>query len=377
MLRKAAPIHQTSPSGAGVPGGEIPVMAEDDMSISREVRTPGRALLSVVVPCFNEEMVVGEAHRRLVATLENVPALDFELIYVDDGSRDATLDLLRGLHQADPRARVLALSRNFGQPMATTAGLVEAVGDAAVVIDADLQDPPDVIPEMLELWRQGVDVAYGVRTGRAGETPFKRWTSKLFHKLMSHIADVSIPLDAGDFRLMDRKVVDAFVALPERDRFLRGMIAWVGFRQEPVRYHRVARCEGETKWPFAEMLRLAVDGIVSFSFIPLRLATWVGFLAASLALLGIVYAVYIRIFTDTWITGWTAIFITILFLGGVQLVLVGVLGEYLGRIYGEVKRRPLYLVKERLGFEDAGRSAYASRPASSSHPAVREGSADE
>ena len=346
---------------------------------SREERILARTFLSVVVPCFNEEMVIGETHRRLVATLENVPALDFELIYVDDGSRDATLDLLRGLHQADPRARVIALSRNFGQAMATSAGLAEAAGDAAVIIDADLQDPPEVILEMLELWRQGADVAYGVRSERTGETVFKRWTSKVFHRLMAHIADVSIPLDAGEFRLMDCRVVNAFLTLPERDRFLRGMMAWVGFRQVPVPYHRAPRHRGATKWHLAEMVHLAVDGIVSFSFIPLRLATWAGFLAAGLALLGIVHAAYIRIFTDTWITGWTAIFITILFLGGVQLVLVGILGEYLGRIYGEVKRRPLYVVKERLGFEDAGRTASASagRPAPTSHPVAREEPANE
>ena len=350
---------------------------DDDMSSSHEERTPAGTLLSVVVPCYNEEMIIGEMYLRLVAALENVPALDFELIYVDDGSRDATLDLLRGLQRADPRARVIALSRNFGQQMAITAGLANAAGDAVAIIDADLQDPPEVIPEMVERWRQGADVVYGVRSEREGETFFKRWASRMFHRLMARIADISIPLDAGDFRLMDRKAVNAFLTLQERDRFMRGMAAWIGFRQEPVCYHRTARLAGDTKWPLAGMLRLAVDGIVSFSFAPLRLATWAGFLAAGLAMLGIVYAAFIRIFTDAWITGWTAIFIAILFLGGVQLVLVGILGEYLGRIYGEVKRRPLYLVKERIGFEDAGRSASTSRPASSNHPAAREEPADE
>ena len=378
MLREAAPIHQTSPGDAGVPGDETPVMADDDdMSSSRAERILARTLLSVVVPCYDEEMIIGETHRRLVAALETVPALDFELIYVDDGSHDTTLDLLRGLQRADSRVRVVALSRNFGQSIATTAGLADAAGDAVATIDADLQDPPEVISEMLELWRQGADVAYGVRSDRAGETTFKRWTSKVFHWLMAHIADVSIPLDAGDFRLMDRKVVNAFLTLSERDRFLRGMMAWVGFHQEPVRYHRAPRYVGETKWPLAKRLHLAVDGIMSFSFIPLRLATWAGFLAAGLALLGIVHAAYIRIFTDAWITGWTAIFITILFLGGVQLVLVGILGEYLGRIYGEVKRRPLYLVKERLGFEGAGRHASTGRPAPAGHPVAREEPANE
>ena len=370
MLRGTAPIHQTSPSDASVPGGEAPVMADDDNTpFSREEETPTGTLLSVVVPCYNEEAIIPETHRRLVATLENVPALDFELIYVDDGSRDATLDLLRGLQRADSRVRVIALSRNFGQQVAITAGLAEAAGDAVTLIDADLQDPPEIISEMLERWRRGADVAYGVRSEREGETTFKRWTSKAFYRLMARIADISIPLDAGDFRLMDRKVVNAFLTLQERDRFLRGMVAWVGFRQEPVHYHRTARSAGETKWPFVEMVHLAMDGIVSFSFMPLRLATWAGFLAAGLALLGIVYAVFIRIFTDAWLTGWTAIFITILFLGGVQLVLIGVLGEYLGRIYGEVKRRPLYLVRERLGFTSTDRPVSASRRTAREEPA--------
>ena len=330
-----------------------------------------RPLLSVVVPCYNEETIVSEAHRSLTAVLDKAPGIGFEIVYVDDGSRDATLERLRGFQRADPRVRVVSLSRNFGQQMAVTAGLAEAAGDAVAVIDADLQDPPEVILDMLERWRRGIDVAYGVRAGRKGETAFKRWTSKAFYRLMTLISDVPIPLDTGDFRLMDRKVVNAFLAMPERDRFVRGMLAWTGFRQEPVHYHRTARAAGETKWPFTEMLHLAVDGIVSFSFIPLRLATWAGFLAAGLAMLGIVYAFFIRIFTDTWVTGWTALFIAMLFLGGVQLMLIGVLGEYLGRIYGEVKRRPLYLVKERLGFPPA------DRPGSASRRTVREAPGDE
>ena len=318
---------------------------------------PSPVLLSVVVPCFNEEAVIPETHRRLVIALEDVPDLDFEIIYVDDGSRDATLGLLRDLQQADPRVRVLSLSRNFGQQIATTAGLNEACtgdGDAVVTIDADLQDPPEIIPEMLERWLQGADVVYGVRAERAGETVFKRWTAKVFYRLIGRIADTPIPYDTGDFRLMDRKVVNGFLAMPERTRFVRGMLAWVGFRQEPVSYRRGAREAGRTKYPFREMARLAVDSILSFSLLPLRLATWLGFLAAGLALSGIAYALVVRLYTDAWVSGWAALFIAMLFLGGVQLVLIGVLGEYLGRIYAEVKRRPLYLVKERLGFASTG-----------------------
>ena len=207
-----------------------------------------RGLLSVVVPCFDEEAVIRETHRRLTAVLGEVPDLDFELVYVDDGSRDATLDVLRALQSSDARVRVIALSRNFGHQIAVSAGLAEANGDAVAVIDADLQDPPEVLLPMLERWRDGVDVAYGVRSARDGETAFKRWTASVFYRLLDRLADVAIPLDAGDFRLMDRKVVDAFLAMPERDRFVRGMVAWTGFRQEPVRYRRAAQAAGETKY---------------------------------------------------------------------------------------------------------------------------------
>ena len=226
------------------------------------------SLLSVVVPCCDEEAVIGETHRRLVATQEAVPELDFELVYVDDGSRDTTLNLLHELQRADARVRVLALSRNFGHEIAIIAGLKCAAGDAAALIDADLQDPPEVIPEMLERWRRGADVAYGLRTEREGETRFKRWAASVFYRLLNRLVDIPIPLDTGDFRLMDRKVVDAVLAMPERDRFVRGMVPWTGFRQEPVPYRCAARAAGETKYPFGKMLRLAIDGILSFSLAP-------------------------------------------------------------------------------------------------------------
>ena len=306
--------------------------------------------LSVVVPCFDEEAVIHKTHHRLTAVLEEASDLNFELVYVDDGSSDATLDALREIQGNDPRVRVVALSRNFGHQIAVTAGLAEANGDAVAVIDADLQDPPEVLLRMLERWREGVDVAYGVRSAREGETVFKRWTASAFYRLLDRLSDISIPLDTGDFRLMDRKVVDAFLAMPERDRFMRGMVAWTGFRQEPVHYTRAARAAGETKYPLRKMLRLAADSVFSFSLVPLRLAVWLGFLAAALALLGVVYAFAIRFATNEWVPGWAALFIAVLFLGGAQLVLIGVLGEYVGRIYGEAKRRPLYVVKERLGF---------------------------
>ena len=317
-------------------------------------RRRGRALLSVVVPCFDEDAVILETHRRLAAVLEQAPDVDFEVVYVDDGSGDRTLDLLRGLQRDDPRVRVLALARNFGQEVAITAGLQHARGDAVVVIDADLQDPPEVVLEMLGRWREGVDVAYGARVSREGESVLKRWTGHAFYALFARISDVSIPRDTGIFQLLDRAVVDAFLAMPERDRFLRGMVVWVGFRREPVPFRRAARFAGRTKWTYRKLLGLAADAFLSFSFAPLRLAAWFGFLAAGLALSGMGYALAARIFTGARVGGWAALFIAVLFLGGAQLVAAGVIGEYLARIYGEVKRRPLYLVRERLGFPAAG-----------------------
>ena len=318
-------------------------------------------LLSAVVPCFNEEEVLPETHRRLAAALGDIPGFDFELIYVDDGSRDSTLDLLRALQAADPRVRVLALSRNFGHQIALTAGLAEASGDVTVAIDADLQDPPELVADMLARWRAGADSVYGLRIEREGETRFKRWTASLFYRLLRRATEVPIPLDAGDFRLMDRKVVDAFLAMPERDRFVRGMVAWTGFRQEALPYRRAARAAGETKYPLARMVRFAADGILSFSLAPLRLAVWLGFFAAAAALGGIVYALTVRLLTDDWISGWAGLFIAVMFFGGLQLALLGVLGEYVGRTYGEAKRRPLYLIRERLGFPDAPRPAPAGK----------------
>ena len=312
------------------------------------------SLISVVVPCYNEEPVIRETHRRLVEVLKGLgPGADFELIYVDDGSRDETPLILGELSDADARVRVIRLSRNFGHQIAVTAGLEHSRGAAVVIIDADLQDPPEVILQMVEAWRGGADVAYGLRTERAGETHFKLWTAKLFYRLINRLSKVQIPLDTGDFRLMDRRVVEALLAMPERDRFIRGMVAWVGFRQVPVAYARAARFAGTSKYPLLKMLKFAADGVLSFSFAPLRLAIWTGFGAIGVAFLGILYALALRFFFDEshWVRGWTSLFVAVLFMGGVQLISLGIMGEYVGRIYGEVKGRPLYFVRERLGFE--------------------------
>ncbi|HZY17329.1 MAG TPA: glycosyltransferase family 2 protein [Ramlibacter sp.] len=321
-----------------------------------------KILLSVVVPCFNEQEVLHETHRRLTETFEHEPSIQLEIIYVDDGSRDRTLPVLRELQQLDRRVRVVSFSRNFGHQFAVTAGLDHAAGDAVCVIDADLQDPPEVILQMLDRWRHGVDVAYGVRTEREGESAFKLWTAKLFYRTINRLSDTVIPLDTGDFRLLDRTAVEAFQAMPERDRFVRGMVAWAGFRQEAVAYRRAARFAGSTKYPVRKMLRFAADGILSFSTAPLRLAIYVGFCAAVLAMLGVAYALALRLATQNWVEGWTLLFIAVMFVGGVQLMFMGVVGEYVGRIYGEVKRRPLYLVREQLGFEPS-----ASPPCALAH----------
>jgi dolichol-phosphate mannosyltransferase len=305
--------------------------------------------LSVVVPCANEEEVLLETHRRLIAALAQL-SLSFEVIYVDDGSTDSTPDVLRQLQRADDRVRVLRLSRNFGHQVAITAGMAHATGDAVVVIDADLQDPPEAVPEFVKRWREGYDVAYGVRTERAGDTAFKRSTAKLFYKLIGWLSNTSIPADSGDFRLMDRQVVDALLCMTERDRFIRGMVSWLGFSQVAVPYRRAPRRAGKTKYPLLKMIRFATDAILSFSTIPLKIATWFGFLVSGLAVVGILIALYARLYEKNWVQGWASLVIAVLFLGGVQLICMGIIGEYVGRIYAESKRRPLYLVRESLGF---------------------------
>jgi len=310
-------------------------------------------LISIVVPCLNEEEVLRSTNRRLVMVLEQL-SLKFEILYVDDGSTDATPEILRELQTLDERIRVIRFSRNFGHQMAITAGLEHAAGDAVAIIDADLQDPPEVLADFVAKWTEGFQVVYGVRTERDGETAFKLWTAKIFYRTMGNLSDTEIPLDTGDFRLMDRLVVDALLAMPERDRFVRGMVSWLGFSQAAVPYHRAVRAAGVTKFSFFKMVKFATDGIVSFSILPLRLATWVGFAASGIALLGVLITVVERLMgVEGLVKGWASVLVAILFIGGVQLICMGIIGEYVGRIYGESKRRPLYVVRERLGFESA------------------------
>lgn len=325
-----------------------PIVLKADSNVRTSEKRP---LLSVVVPCMNEEAVIRETCDRLMAAL-SVGEFTFELIFVDDGSKDCTAEILRELQVNDARVRVVRLSRNFGHQVAITAGLEHAAGDMVAVIDADLQDPPEVLKEFVTKWLDGYDVVYGVRTEREGETAFKLWTAKAFYRLIGKLSDTEIPLDTGDFRLMDRRVVDALLSMPERDRFVRGMVSWLGFSQISVPYRRSARFAGETKYPLFKMLRFATDGIVSFSIIPLRLATWIGFLASGLSVAGIAVVLLERYFGVLGLVkGWSSTVIAVLFIGGVQLVCLGIIGEYVGRIYGETKRRPLYVVRERMGFD--------------------------
>lgn len=309
-------------------------------------------LLSVIVPCYNEEAVLRATHERLSNVFGRMPGLGYELIFVNDGSQDQTQQILTELQLHDSHVRVLRLSRNFGHQIAVTAGLEQAGGDAVVLIDADLQDPPEVIPQMVERWREGNDVVYGIRIEREGEKKFKLWTAKVFYRLINRLSETKMPLDAGDFRLLDRKVVEVLKAMPERARFLRGMVSWAGFRQVSIAYDRAARHAGKSKYPLAKMVHFAMDGIISFSLVPLKLAIWTGFLAIWVAVAGIIVAILDRLLEKDLTRGWASLFVAVLFMGGVQLVSLGIIGEYLGRIYTEVKRRPLYVVQERLGFGD-------------------------
>jgi dolichol-phosphate mannosyltransferase len=312
-----------------------------------------RPVLSFVIPIYNEEEIIPELDRRLRAFLADVgPEIgeSWEVVFVNDGSRDRSFELLREVAAREPRYKVLSFSRNFGHQTAITAGMDRAEGDAVVVMDADLQDPPEVVRAMIARWREGFDVAYGVRAKRHGETVFKRLTAAVYYRLMRVLLGVALPVDAGDFRLMSRPVVLAMRALRERHRFVRGMVAWVGFKQTAVTYDRPARFAGETKYPLRKMLKFAIDGITSFSIIPLRVATWLGVFSGLLGLVAAGWAVYVKLYLAAVVPGWTTLTILVALGSSAQLLMTGILGEYVGRIYEEVKRRPLYVVGDELNF---------------------------
>jgi glycosyltransferase involved in cell wall biosynthesis len=318
-----------------------------------------RPTISVVVPTFDEEAVLAAFHRRLAATLDQLrePA---EIVYVNDGSRDATLEVLGFLRAADPRVAVLDLSRNFGKEVALTAGLHHARGEAVIAIDADLQDPPEIIPRLIARWREsGADVVYAQRVSRAGEGPLKRGTARLFYLLMQKVGRIHIPPDTGDFRLLSRRAVEALRDYPEHHRFMKGLFTWIGFDQVAVTYERDPRHAGTSKWSWLRLLNLAIEGITSFTATPLRFASVLGLLIASVAFVYGLYIIYITIRYGEQVAGYPSLMTAVLFLGGVQLTAIGILGEYLGRVFYETKRRPLYHVKD---YRPAGSASTGTVP---------------
>lgn len=312
--------------------------------------TQPTVLHSLVIPVFNERAGLGALYGRLRTLAGSLAPEQVEFVLVNDGSRDGSDQLLDEVAQQDPRFKVIHLSRNFGHQVAITAGMQWASGQTVTVMDADLQDPPEVVCDLIATWRKGYEVVYAVRRRREGETPFKRWTAALFYRLLRRLTEVDLPVDTGDFRLLDRVAVDALLRLPERHRFVRGMVSWVGFRQIGVPYDRAPRLVGETHYPLRKMLKLAFDGITSFSSAPLQIATSLGMFAALLAMGLALWALYLKLFTHATIQGWTSTLLVILFLGSGQLLGLGIIGQYLGRIYDEVKARPLYFVARTSGF---------------------------
>ena len=303
-----------------------------------------KVTFSIAVPVFNEIEALPELYRRVADVMEGLDE-PWELVLVDDGSTDGSREWIEAKAEEDPRVRPVIFARNFGHQIGLTAGLDYSRGQAVVVMDADLQDPPEVIPEMVAKWREGYEVVYGVREAREGEGWFKKATAALFYRLINRITDVEIPLDAGDFRLMDRKVVEALKSMREQHRFPRAMAAWVGFRQTGVPYRRAPRIAGETKYPFRKMFRLALNAITGFSYFPLQIATYLGFASAGISILAIPVVIAMRLAGSQAFYGQATALIAVLFLGGVQLISLGILGEYIGRIYDEVKGRPLYIVR--------------------------------
>ncbi len=304
-----------------------------------------RPTVSLVLPIFNEEEVLPELRARLAGFLAEL-TVDCEVLFVDDGSRDESLKLLREMAREEPRYKVISFSRNFGHQTAITAGIDYARGEAVVVMDADLQDPPEVVLAMVEKWREGYDVVYGKRRSRAGETWFKLLTARWFYRMFAAMIPIEVPLDTGDFRLMSRRVVVALRELREVHRFVRGMVAWIGFKQTAVLYDRAGRFAGETKYPLRKMLRFAADGITSFSIVPLRIATYSGAIIAFLAVCVAIWAILARFVFQATVAGWTAEVVLVSLLAAVQLLMIGILGEYVGRIYEQVKQRPLYVTRE-------------------------------
>ncbi len=308
-------------------------------------------MISVIVPLYNEEEVIAESYKRLTSVMQGMGE-EYELVFINDGSRDKTAQLTAAIAEKDKHVRLICFSRNFGHQIAITAGMDYAKGDAVVIIDADLQDPPEVIPLMVEKWKEGYHVVYGKRTKRHGETMFKKVTAKVFYRFLQRMTQVDIPTDTGDFRLIDRKVCDTMKKLREQNRYVRGLVSWVGFKQYALEYVRDERFAGETKYPLKKMIRLAMDGIASFSYKPLKLATLVGFALSGISFLYLLFVVLQKLLGAPTVAGWASILAVQLFFNGVILIILGIMGSYIGRIYEESKGRPLYIVQEEIGFDE-------------------------
>ncbi|MQR86249.1 glycosyltransferase [Bacillus megaterium] len=305
---------------------------------------------SIVVPVYNEEEVLHETYRRLTEVMRSTKEA-YELLFVNDGSRDRTAEIIKEYSEQDPAVVLLDFARNFGHQIAITAGMDYARGEAVVVIDADLQDPPELILEMIEKWKQGFDVVYAKRTKRKGETYFKKQTAAMFYRFLRAMTDIDIPLDTGDFRLLDRKVCNQMNSIQEKNRFVRGLVSWVGFKQIAVEYERDERLAGESKYPLKKMLKLSMDGITSFSYKPLKLASYAGVTLSGIGFIYLLVVVYLKLFTDSTITGWSSLIVIQLLFSGIILIILGMIGEYIGRIYDETKNRPLYIVREKYQLE--------------------------
>ncbi len=306
---------------------------------------------SVVIPVYNEEECIAATYGRLAEIMDGTGE-SYELVFINDGSRDRSAEIISSLGSGDNRVKLVDFSRNFGHQIAVTAGLKHASGQAIIVIDADLQDPPEVIPQMIEKWKQGFDVVYGQRLKRQGESLFKKATASIFYRTLRSMTNVEIPVDTGDFRLMDRKVVDVMNELSEQNRFIRGLVSWVGFKQTALEYVRDERFAGETKYPFKKMLKFALDGITSFSYKPLKIASYLGFALSAFSFVYLIIVLYQKLFTSNTIAGWTSTLAANLLFNGITLMMLGIMGEYIGRIYDESKRRPLYVIKNKVGFDD-------------------------
>jgi polyisoprenyl-phosphate glycosyltransferase len=305
---------------------------------------------SIVVPVYNEEEVIHETYRRLTEVMRSTKEA-YELLFVNDGSKDRTAEIIKEYSEQDPAVVLLDFARNFGHQIAITAGMDYARGEAVVVIDADLQDPPELILEMIEKWKQGFDVVYAKRTKRKGETYFKKQTAAMFYRFLRAMTDIDIPLDTGDFRLLDRKVCNQMNSIQEKNRFVRGLVSWVGFKQIAVEYERDERLAGESKYPLKKMLKLSMDGITSFSYKPLKLASYAGVTLSGVGFIYLLVVLYLKLFTDSTITGWSSLIVIQLFFSGIILIILGMIGEYIGRIYDETKNRPLYIVREKYQLE--------------------------